>query len=418
MVTIRTNVSCSIRPKNNNMSIRTEKTVFKTRDATISMLFRAIATVIGIPALFVMPSLTGCTTMLAEKLAKTSNHGKTVEQLGELDGGELKKLQIDQQYRVEATSPPASLHVGVIHPKKEWTIEPGTYFYDLFQKAFQEEAKQNPETNIQKKYYWQNIPRSDKHTILSITEFGLFFSAKQRNKPGLWKEPKGTIVGLHGFRTDKSVLALGWGQVLAAYGYRVVLVDLRGHGLSTGDYHTFGRVESEDISRVIDSLESKGWLQGKCVLMGGSYGAAIAIQTAAKDRRIDAVIAMEPYTSLKAISPDLARQTLGLLAVFLGKNGAYEVVDKAGKIADFDPDTPLDVVGRIQVPVLFIHGKEDQLIPYQHSQKLKDAARYGTLLLLENRDHVSLVFKDMYPLKEKIIHWIESEENIKTNGSP
>jgi pimeloyl-ACP methyl ester carboxylesterase len=41
---------------------------------------------------------------------------------------------------------------------------------------------------------------------------------------------------------------------LAEAGYRAVLVDLRGHGRSTGKYTTFGVQAAKDLSQVIDAL--------------------------------------------------------------------------------------------------------------------------------------------------------------------
>ena len=49
-----------------------------------------------------------------------------------------------------------------------------------------------------------------------------------------------TIFVLHGFLMNKETMA-GWAFFLAQAGYRVVLVDLRGHGQSTGDTVSFGQ---------------------------------------------------------------------------------------------------------------------------------------------------------------------------------
>ena len=105
---------------------------------------------------------------------------------------------------------------------------------------------------------------------------------------------KGTILFLHGLALQKETCGF-WAYQIAAAGYRAVLVDLRGHGQSTGDWLTYGVVESRDIVRVIDRLDEKGLLAGKVGLFGESYGAAVALQTAARDDRVRAVVALAAF---------------------------------------------------------------------------------------------------------------------------
>src|SRR5436853_2381744 len=47
--------------------------------------------------------------------------------------------------------------------------------------------------------------------------------------------PRGTVLVLHGMR-DRKVTMLDLGRLLSRDGFRAVLVDLRGHGQSTGDW--------------------------------------------------------------------------------------------------------------------------------------------------------------------------------------
>ena len=51
-------------------------------------------------------------------------------------------------------------------------------------------------------------------------------------------------------------------------GYRAVLVDLRGHGRSTGKYLTYGVQEAQDISQVIDALEQQQLIAGEIGVLG------------------------------------------------------------------------------------------------------------------------------------------------------
>ena len=53
-----------------------------------------------------------------------------------------------------------------------------------------------------------------------------------------------------------------WALVLAKAGYRVVLVDLRGHGHSTGDRIYFGGIERTDLVQCLDALTQRHVLRG------------------------------------------------------------------------------------------------------------------------------------------------------------
>src|SRR5688500_6385663 len=79
--------------------------------------------------------------------------------------------------------------------------------------------------------------------------------------------PRGTVVLLHGVRMDRRSL-VEVGVDFANAGYRSVLMDLRGHGESTGSYLTYGAVEARDVSALLDQLGARGGGLG-CV---GAYG--------------------------------------------------------------------------------------------------------------------------------------------------
>ncbi len=97
--------------------------------------------------------------------------------------------------------------------------------------------------------------------------------------------PRATIIVLHGLNDGKASM-VGVGRALAAAGYRCVLMDLRGHGRSSGKWAIFGVVESRDLSQVIDNLVEQGLQAGPMGIFGTSYGGAAAIQTAGRDSRV------------------------------------------------------------------------------------------------------------------------------------
>ncbi|MEO1171835.1 MAG: hypothetical protein AAFX94_07245, partial [Myxococcota bacterium] len=74
------------------------------------------------------------------------------------------------------------------------------------------------------------------------------------------QEPTGTVFVLHGVY-DKKRTMVGFAKMMCgSVGLRSVLVDLRGHGHSTGDFLSFGQVDSRDLVQVMDRLAQEGLL--------------------------------------------------------------------------------------------------------------------------------------------------------------
>jgi uncharacterized protein len=199
-------------------------------------------------------------------------------------------------------------------------------------------------------------------------------------------QARGTIFVLHGIRADKEVMR-GWGTMLTHAGFRAVLVDLRGHGRSTGDWLSYGVVESRDLSQVLDALEAKGLVAGGVGVMGTSYGAATAIEWAGVDPRIGAVVAIAPFASLRAVVP-------GYAPVPLPTSFVDGCIERAGIRAGFDPElaSPMMAIAKTKAPVLLVHGKEDGRIPFWHSERIAAMApAHSELVLVPDEGHESIM---------------------------
>jgi pimeloyl-ACP methyl ester carboxylesterase len=186
--------------------------------------------------------------------------------------------------------------------------------------------------------------------------------------------------------------------MLADSGFRAVLVDLRGHGRSTGDWLSYGVVESKDLAQALDALGARGLVVGRVGVMGFSYGAAIAIEWAAKDARIAAVVAVAPFASLRAVVPGYAP--------LFPASFVESAIDVAGREAGFDPDeaSPARAIQWTSAPVLVIHGEDDGSIPPWHSRQICAAGGdHAELLLVPGEGHGSIV--DATLVRERSSDW-------------
>ena len=170
---------------------------------------------------------------------------------------------------------------------------------------------------------------------------------------------RGTLIYLHGFADNR---ASGAGIIghFRDHGFDVVAYDSRAHGESGGDACTYGVFEKEDLRKVLDSVAP-----GPVVLVGTSLGAAVALQAAADDRRISAVVAAETFSDLRTVVTERAPFffTPGTIA------RAITLAEREGHF-QMDAANPALAASRITIPVLLIHGAADSATLPDHSLRV------------------------------------------------
>ena len=112
--------------------------------------------------------------------------------------------------------------------------------------------------------------RSSNWVARGQQHYNFTFHADIPGKPNQWTaSPRGTVILLHGYGLAQFSMA-PWALRLAEEGWRCVLVDLRGHGKSTGKEIYFGTHETNDLSRLLDRMQADGELKGPVAAMGES----------------------------------------------------------------------------------------------------------------------------------------------------
>jgi dipeptidyl aminopeptidase/acylaminoacyl peptidase len=178
-------------------------------------------------------------------------------------------------------------------------------------------------------------------------------------------------------------------RAYAQAGFRILLLDLRGHGASGGRHAGLGLLERGDVQAAVDVLLQEKIAPGRIGSHGTSYGAAVALLAAAEIEAIGAVIADSSFTSVRdAIGGELARQT-GFPAALAGVlMPGLRLLLLLSKGIEVDDAAPVKAISRIASrPVLLIHGTEDTVIPYEHAERLKTASPSAALWALSGADH-------------------------------
>ena len=179
-------------------------------------------------------------------------------------------------------------------------------------------------------------------------------------------EPRGTVIYLHGVSECK-IVGLPLSKALHDLGYNVFLYDSRRHGDSGGTYCTYGFYEKHDARAVISHVTERADLRtGKIGLFGTSMGAAVAIQVAAIDGRVSAVVAESGFATLRTIFDDYQQRMIKLPWHYLRNI----VIKRSEHLAHFKANavSPLAAVKDVHVPIFILHGTADRLIKYRYSE--------------------------------------------------
>jgi uncharacterized protein len=171
---------------------------------------------------------------------------------------------------------------------------------------------------------------------------------------------RGTVVFLHGASNNRSAA----GPVVAhlvPHGWDVLAYDLRAHGLSGGDASTYGYWERRDLTRALEALDIE-----RAVVVGLSAGGAVALLAAARDdRRIAGVVAVGVFSDLASV----ARERMPWWAGDRGLARGLALAEREGRFRVADV-SPVSEAPRVRVPVLLIHGEEDEWTSPEHSRRV------------------------------------------------
>jgi dipeptidyl aminopeptidase/acylaminoacyl peptidase len=239
--------------------------------------------------------------------------------------------------------------------------------------------------------FYQKLNHPIKPSDLGLSSEEISFATQDGIKLNGWlikhnENSKGTIVYLHGVG-DSKIAGLPFAKFFYDNGYNIFLYDSRRHGESEGTYCTYGFYEKKDLTDAINYLESRKDLHsGKIGVFGTSMGAAVALQTAAIDKRISAVAAENSFEALRTIFDDYQKRIIKIPFHYLRNiviiRSEINAKFKAREVS------PLKSVDDIKVPVLFVYGTNDIHINYKKSIMLYECAgKQKEIYPIEHADH-------------------------------
>ena len=152
-------------------------------------------------------------------------------------------------------------------------------------------------------------------------------------------------------------------------GYNLLMIDYRGYGKSSGGAPSEAKVYEDAEAAWNYLLKQHASKPQHTFIYGHSLGGAIAIDLAVRHPEAAGLIVESTFSSMA----DMGKREYSYLPVDWLLNQRFDSLEK---------------VGKLKIPVLFIHGMWDKKIPWQMSQQLFDAApQPKTLKLIEGGEH-------------------------------
>jgi pimeloyl-ACP methyl ester carboxylesterase len=225
----------------------------------------------------------------------------------------------------------------------------------------------------------------------------------QSNGAQIWYSVFGTgptLVLLHGGFGNSG----NWGYqapVLVEHGYRVIVVDSRGHGRSTRTQEPYSyELMSFDVLAVMDLLQVD-----RAVLVGWSDGACVALILGHRHAtRVQGVVffacnmdpsGTKPFEPSPIIERCLRRHRTDYARLSATPGDFKNFFEAVGQMQRTQPNYTAADLGGIAVPVLILHAEQDEFISREHAEYLHANIPGSAFEVLANVSHFAPIQRPM-----------------------
>lgn len=245
-----------------------------------------------------------------------------------------------------------------------------------------------------------DIPYEDVYTTSfdGLKLHGKFYEG-QKDKP--------VIIFFHGYRANATRDGSGIHTLGTVRGLNILVVTQRGHNQSEGKTITFGIYESKDCLSWIDYVKERFGEDKKVILWGISMGAATVMTAAGRDlpENVLGIGADCGYSSAKDILKSVIK------GMKLPVEPSYWLVKLGARIYggfDVEETSPLEAMKKAKVPVLFIHGVDDDFVPCDMThQNYEACVSDKSLVLVEKAGHGMSYYVDMKKVEEGVYAFLD-----------
>lgn len=199
------------------------------------------------------------------------------------------------------------------------------------------------------------------------------------------------LLFFHGYRSTAERDGSGGFSLCREKGWNAMMADQRAHGESQGKTITFGAKERYDVLDWVNWAVRRFGEDQEIYLVGVSMGAATVLMAAGLGLppQVKGVWADCGYSSTEGVLRHMIRrwnlpETLTFGAARLGGRifGGFDVREI----------TPLEAVKKAKVPILLIHGEDDNVVPRHMAEEIREACAAPVEIVSVPKAHHGMSF--------------------------
>ncbi len=228
---------------------------------------------------------------------------------------------------------------------------------------------------------------------------GKIYPSSDTNKP--------LIIFFHGYHGVSAWDGYGFFKLCREHDFPILMPDIRAHGTSEGSI-AFGIKERHDCKQWVDYAIQKFGTDTDIILAGVSMGAVSVLLSTE----------LNLPTNVKAIISDCAfSDSAGmiksiLLQMKLPTALFYKLIRLSAKLFgkfNLEESSATNAVQNMSVPVLFIHGTEDSVVPLHMCEMLYEKCTSPkSKCLMEGADHANCAMTDYETYHNVIMNFLKT----------
>ncbi|SDX05900.1 hypothetical protein SAMN05216391_1416 [Lachnospiraceae bacterium KHCPX20] len=195
------------------------------------------------------------------------------------------------------------------------------------------------------------------------------------------------IILSHGY-TDNRMGSLKYVSMYMNLGFNCIIYDLRGHGENAATFTTYGIREGKDLKCIVDDTRKRYKDISVLGLHGESLGAATTITTLQYSPAVDFVVADCGFSDIENVLKKGYRDAH--VPSFL-----VDIADLTSRLRyhySLKEMRPIDALDDNTIPILFLHGEKDDLIPPKNSKDMaKRTKGYHEMHLISGAGHAESI---------------------------
>lgn len=194
-----------------------------------------------------------------------------------------------------------------------------------------------------------------------------------------------TAIVVHGYHSNlNDVVALA--KMYSDFGFKVLLIDQRGHGMSNGTFTSFSHVEKYDLKKWIQfALRTYGQTD-KVLLHGVSMGGATVLEATklALPDNVKFIVSDSSFSTFTGLLKSFLKPRI-LMMFYPGLNFFSYTIHRywLWRIK------PVKTIKQSGIPLFIIHGEEDSMVPFSMGEAIyaSSGGLQKTFYPVKNAEH-------------------------------